>query len=94
MSCKLDLSSDTRLRPLNEPRSIKVTAGPDGEPRTVTLKGKRLAVLEVQDRWRIDDLWWRQPLSRIYFEAVLADGRLLTLFHDLGDDTWAAQRYA
>lgn len=82
------------IRPVNEPRPVTVEADERGEP-VVVVRGKaRQRVASVQDRWRIDDLWWRQPLSRMYFEVVLDDGMLLTLFHDLVDDNWSLQRYA
>ncbi len=83
----------TELRPLNAPRPIEVVADGRGEPATVAIDGRRLAVVAVQDRWRVDDLWWRRPLSRLYFEVVLEDGRLLTLYHDLAEGGWATQRY-
>lgn len=64
-----------------------------GTPIHVRLPGKparRVAV--VRERWRIDDEWWREPISREYHVVVLDDGRVLTLFHDLTDDGWYAQK--
>lgn len=50
-------------------------------------------VARVRDRWRIDDRWWTEtPVSRMYFELELADGRLLTLFRDQLGDAWYEQR--
>jgi hypothetical protein len=46
----------------------------------------------IRERWRIDDEWWRQPICREYRAVVLDDGRALTLFHDLMDGMWYAQR--
>jgi hypothetical protein len=46
----------------------------------------------VRERWRIDDEWWRETISREYREIVLDDGRVVTLFHDLTDGLWYAQR--
>jgi hypothetical protein len=46
----------------------------------------------VRERWRIDDEWWRETISREYREIVLDDGRIVTLFHDLADGLWYAQR--
>lgn len=34
--------------------------------------GDRVPVLEILDRWRIDDEWWRKEISRMYFHLVLA----------------------
>jgi len=50
-------------------------------------------VAAVQDRWRIDDEWWREhAISREYYEFELDDGTLLVAFHDLLADTWFEQR--
>ena len=81
------------IRPVNEPQPVAVEADRLGEPLVIVRGKTRRRVASVQDRWRIDDLWWRQPLSRLYYSVVVDDGMLLTLFHDLVDNTWALQRY-
>jgi hypothetical protein len=49
----------------------------------------------VEDRWRLDEEWWRgSPVSRQYFHVLLEDGRRTTLFHDLIEGLWYEQRYA
>ena len=45
----------------------------------------------VRERWRIDDEWWRRPLSREYLTVVLEDGRSLTLYLDLVQGEWWVQ---
>ncbi len=70
-----------------------MTAGPDRRPKAVVYRGRRLAVAEVAERWRIDDEWWRdQPVSRMYYELVMADGRKLVVFEDLLTGKWFTQR--
>lgn len=86
-----------QLRPLNTPGAVQVETGPEGEPRAVVLqKGKRprrrLCVASVRDHWRIDDEWWRRPISRRYYQVVLEDGACLTLFQDLLSGQWLQQR--
>ncbi len=81
-----------RLRPLNEPRQIRVEASGEGRPRAVWLGSRRREVLGVREHWRIDDEWWRQEISRHYFEVVLAGGDPLTIFHDLAGGQWYVQR--
>ena len=50
-------------------------------------------VSAVQDRWRLDDEWWRErPISRLYHTLVLEDGTLLVVYRDLLADAWYAQR--
>jgi hypothetical protein len=58
-------------------------------------RGRRrpLPVTRVAERWRIDEGWWGpNPVSRLYYRLVLADGRLVTVYRDLDDGTWWAQR--
>ncbi len=79
-------------RPLNQPRPVKVVEGPKGWPIEVCLRNTPNGVASVEDRWRIDDEWWRErPVSRMYFDCVLQDGRRLTLFQDLVTGRWYRQ---
>ena len=83
-----------RLRPLREPRPVAVEADADGRPVAVTLSGRRLHVLQVQDTWRIDDEWWRErPVSRLYFSVALEDGRAVTVYRDLISGGWLSQSH-
>ena len=87
-----------RLRPLNTPRPIRVEADDRGFPLNVDL-GRRagtptIAVKEIVDRWRIDDEWWRQEISRMYFQVVLAGGAILDIFQDLLQGGWYLQATA
>lgn len=82
-------------RALNAPGPIEVRADPAGRPLAVRRAGWRAprAVAAVQDRWRVDDEWWRaQPISRLYHQLLLDDGTLLTVYHDLLADAWHVQR--
>jgi hypothetical protein len=85
-------------RPVNAPLRIPVQVSPAGEPRAIGLPGSQgrprpIPVAQVAERWRIDEGWWGpNPLSRLYYRLVLADGRLVTVYRDLGDETWWAQR--
>jgi hypothetical protein len=71
-----------------------VEADDDGRPTAVYLSGRRHAVEEVLETWRIDDEWWRQrPVSRLYFSLLLEDGRTVTVYRDLMSGRWAKQAY-
>ena len=66
-----------------------------GEPIALRKGGwpKRRRVVRVQDRWRIDDEWWREtPIVRLYYLVELEGETLLTLYHDLIADAWFEQR--
>jgi hypothetical protein len=47
------------------------------------------AILEI---WRVEDEWWRQPISRRYVEVVLQGGRHVVLYEDLATGDWFIQR--
>jgi len=89
------VSHRPRLKPLGQPKVVAVRTDEHGEPLHVRMPGKparRVAV--VRELWRIDDEWWRQAISREYRTVVLDDGRVVTLYHDLLDGSWYAQRGA
>ena len=87
------MSNRPRLRQLAQPRAVTVRTDEHGEPVYVRLPGKPARRVEVvRERWRIDDEWWRESISREYRAVVLDDGRMITLYHDLSDDLWYAQR--
>ncbi len=82
-----------RLKPLGKPLVVTVRTDEHGEPVHVRLPGKTARRVEVvRERWRIDDEWWRELISREYLAVVLDDGRALTLYHDLSDGLWYAQK--
>ncbi len=80
-----------RLRSLNQPQPIKVHEDRIGHPLAVIYKNRRIAVTGIKDHWRIDDEWWRHGISRLYYQVVLQDYRILTLFRDLLDGGWFTQ---
>ena len=87
------LRAVTGLSPLKEPRPVVVATDDAGEPFAVVLNGRRLAVERVEDVWRIDDEWWREEVSRLYYRLLLEDGRPLVIFHDLVRELWCEQSY-
>ena len=87
------MSDTPRLRPLGQPRVVTVRTDENCEPTHVRMPGKPARTVEaVLERWRIDDEWWRKPISREYRVVVLDDGRNVTLYHDLLEGNWYAQR--
>lgn len=83
-----------RLRPLNQPKPIKVQEDKNGDPIAIVHRGRRIAVEGIKDRWRIDDEWWRKEISRLYYQIVLKDGRIFTVFLDLLGGGWFSQSAA
>jgi hypothetical protein len=61
------------------PVPIEVEADAEGVPRAVG----SVAVESVREEWLVEDRWWTpRPLSRRYFELVLADGRDVVVFRE------------
>ena len=58
------LRTDT-YRPVNTPKPVNVEEDTTGQP--VALKKKRRQAIDsIDDRWRIDDEWWRpEPVARL-----------------------------
>jgi hypothetical protein len=48
---------------------------------------------QVQDIWRIDDEWWREEVSRLYYRLRLEDERRVTIYNDLISLDWHQQEY-
>jgi hypothetical protein len=76
-------------RLLNEPQAALVQAHLDGTPRLVN----RAAVALVREEWRVVDRWWtEEPVSRRYFDVVLAGGERAVVFRDEEVGRWFSQR--
>ncbi len=86
------LRADT-YRPVNVPDSVRVEEDASGLPLAVG--GKRWqTIATIEDRWRIDDEWWRdEPVSRLYYNVLLGSGQRLVLYKDLKDSAWYRQSY-
>ena len=68
-------------------RSGRAQRGPTG--RREVAPDRR--IVQIREVWRIDDEWWRRPISRLYHQVVLDDGRMVVLYRDLIDDKWYLQ---
>ncbi|MGN6031659.1 MAG: hypothetical protein ACTHQE_08325 [Thermomicrobiales bacterium] len=80
------------LRPLNQPRPIAI-AERNGRPVTILIGQRTQPIVKVQDTWIIVDEWWRTPIDRQYFQILLENGHLMTIFLDRIAKTWWAQEY-
>lgn len=81
------------IKPVNLPDPVRVEESPCGVP--VALKTtRRQAIIAIEDRWRIDDEWWRsEPVSRLYYAVMLTSGQRLALSKNLIDSCWYRQSY-
>jgi hypothetical protein len=80
-------------KPVNAPESLKVEEDAAGLPVAVRMP-RRQAVMSIEDRWRLDDEWWRaEAISRLYYNVLLASGQRLVLYKDLVTGEWYQQEY-
>ena len=87
----MDKSSvNTPYKLLNTPEQIPVRENLKGYPTRVG-KGN-LLVKNIEDRWRIDDEWWRlEPVSRMYYSIILDNGMRIIIYKDLVTGHWYRQ---
>ena len=83
------------LRPeiieLNRPEAVQIQEDPAGLPVAVKTP-RRQAVMSIEDRWRIDDEWWRsEQISRLYYALLLVSGQKMIIYKDLADGGWYRQ---
>ena len=86
------MNDTPHLRPLGQPHVGTVRTDEFGEPEFVSLPGKPTRHVEIiREHWRIDEGWWRQPMSREYRTVILDGGGNITLYHDLLKGLWYVQ---
>ena len=80
-------------RAVGLPAPLEVTEDGWQQPVSIALNRRILLVASVDDRWQVDDEWWRErPISRRYYQVTTADGRRLTIFRDQANGGWYHQR--
>ena len=77
-----------------EPRPstlIAVRVQEDGEfrPLTVSLEGKVLEVVSIDERVEEEAEWWEpEPLFRMHYQVTLEDGQQVTIFRNMKTGGW------
>ena len=78
-------------KPVNTPEQVLVEEDALGLPVAVKLP-RRQRITAIEDRWRIDDEWWRrEPVSRLYYAVLLASGHRFVFYKDLINSCWYRQ---
>lgn len=78
----------TRL--LREHPPIEVELDPRGQPVAIRWAGRREPV-EVCNRWRVAEAWWRDPIERDYVKVAGASW-LALVYLDRVAGTWHLER--
>ncbi len=78
----------TRL--LREHPPIEVELDGNGALIAIRWNGRRETV-EVCNRWRVEEAWWRGPIARDYFKVV-GERWLALVYLDRIDGSWHLER--
>jgi hypothetical protein len=78
----------TRL--LSPPAVVEVTTGQDGIPSFIS--GAFSGAIDPIARWKVETSWWKKPVVREYWKALLNNNLLCELYHDLNSDEWFLER--
>ncbi|MBI3746836.1 MAG: hypothetical protein HY264_10025 [Chloroflexi bacterium] len=78
----------TRLLHAHPEIEAEVDAG--GSLVAIRWSGRREPV-EVCNRWRVDEAWWREPIARDYFKVV-GTRWLALVYLDRVTGTWHLER--
>ena len=79
-------------RLFHQPRQIVVRTNVLGEPVDIYRGGRREQVVSVGKRWRVKENWWRQEISREYFQIETASGLVGEIYRDMLSGLWYLQR--
>ena len=76
------------------PRQNGSPATPSPSPRHngMTAENGSAVVDAIGEIWRVDDEWWRKPISRRYVEVLFEGGKHVVLYQDLVTVEWFQQR--
>jgi len=79
-------------RLFHQPRRIVVRTNALGEPVTICRGSIREHIVSVGKRWRVKENWWRQEISREYFQIETASGLVGEIYCDTLSGLWYLQR--
>lgn len=90
---RMEVELDERGMPVRVRRHDGSQASPNPSPRqNGRTAGTAVCHIEaIGEIWRVDDEWWRKPISRRYVEVMLEGGRHTVLYQDLFTQAWFEQ---
>lgn len=87
LPCVVTSTDEHRRAGTSEDEQRRTRTNGDERGRARTSK-----VEAVGEIWRVDDEWWRKPVSRQYVEVMLEGGKHVTLFEDMTTGEWFKQK--
>jgi hypothetical protein len=79
-------------RLFRQPRRIVVRTNTLGEPVAIYRSSIREQIVSVGKHWRVKENWWRQEISREYFQIETASGLVGEIYCDTLSGLWYLQR--
>ncbi len=89
---QVEVELDRHRQPKAVLGSYEQTQASAAGPPAPTAGRDRYEVEAIGEVWRVDDEWWRQPISRRYFDVVLQGGKHVVVFEDLTTNQWWMQQ--
>ncbi len=78
----------TQRRP-STPMAARVQEDGEFRPLAVSLEGKVLEVVSIDERVEEEAEWWEpEPLFRMHYQVTLEDGQQVTIFRNMKTDGW------
>jgi hypothetical protein len=62
-------------------------------PQRIIERGRRLEIVAIQERWLVEEEWWREPLQREYLTVLTSTGGIRTIYTDTITGEWFSQEY-
>ncbi len=98
------------IKLLNQPEPVQVATDFGGRPSSVSVRTSlparskrgrsdtRISTMQtvaaIDDRWKINDEWWRGPneeIERMYYSLLLESGHKVVVYQDMKSGDWFRQ---
>ena len=78
----------TQPRP-STPMAARVQEDEDFRPTAISLEGKVLEVVSIDERVEEEAEWWEpEPVFKMHYQVTLEDGRQVTIFRNMKTGGW------
>ena len=80
-----------RVKPArpSTPMSLRVQEDDDFRPLAMSLEGKVLGVVSIDERVEEEAEWWEpEPLFKMHYQVTLEDGQQVTIFRNMKTGGW------
>ncbi|MDA0987952.1 MAG: hypothetical protein O2783_02205 [Chloroflexi bacterium] len=83
------VSDDVMVSPTIPMCPMDINANQYNVPMSVNIRGERIEVRSVVDRWLIENRWDSgQPARLMYYECLMSKGLRITVYQDMDSNRW------